>query len=158
MTFATADLFDQFEAQVSSCETPFRQFGGVNTFSGQLVTVRCFQDNVLVKQTLSQPGSGRVLVVDGGGSLATALLGDVLAGLGQSNGWSGVVINGAIRDTLAVKQLTLGVKALGSNPRKSLKLGTGEKEVPVTFGGVTFVPGHWLYSDDDGILVSATKL
>ena len=158
MTFATADLFDQFEAQVESCQTPFRQYGGLTTFSGQLATVRCFQDNVLLKQALSKPGGGRVLVVDGGGSLATALLGDVIAGLAHQNGWSGVVINGAVRDTVAIGKLALGVKALGSNPRKSQKAGAGEVEVPVSFGAVTFVPGHWLYSDDDGILVSATRL
>ncbi len=158
MTFATADLFDQFEAQVASCETPFRQYGGLRVFSGPLATVRCFQDNVLLKNTLSTPGAGRVLVVDGGGSLATALLGDVIAGLAHQNGWSGVVINGAIRDTVAVGTLALGIKALGANPRKSQKAGTGEVDVPLTFGGVTFTPGHWLYSDEDGILVSATRL
>lgn len=158
MTLSTADLFDQYEPQVVSCETQFRQFGGVRAFSGQLATVRCFQDNVLLKQALSKPGAGKVLVVDGGGSLGTALLGDVIAGLGVSNGWSGVVLFGAVRDTLALGKLALGVKALGSNPRKSRKVGAGEVEVPVSFGGVTFTPGHWLYSDDDGILVSATPL
>ena len=115
MTLTTADLFDRYEAQVSSCETQFRQFGGVRAFSGPLMTVRCFQDNVLLKQVLSSPGAGKVLVVDGGGSL-------------------------------------------GSNPKKSRKVGAGELEVPVSFGGVTFTPGHWLYSDDDGILLSATAL
>ena len=158
MTFTTADLFDQFEAQVSSCEMQFRQFGGLSTFSGEVSTVRCFQDNVLLKQALSKPGTGRVLVVDGRGSLGTALLGDVIGALAVSNGWSGVIIHGAIRDTLAVGRLKLGVKALGSNPRKSAKLGEGEADVPVTFGGVTFTPGHWLYSDDDGILVTSNRL
>ena len=158
MTLSTADLFDQFEAQVSSCETQFRQYGRVRAFSGQLMTVRCFQDNVLLKQVLSKPGAGKVLVVDGGGSLGTALLGDVVAGLGQTNGWNGIVLFGAVRDTAALAELNVGVKALGSNPKKSRKVGAGELEVPVSFGGVTFTPGHWLYSDDDGILVSATAL
>lgn len=158
MTFSTADLFDQYEARVSSCETQFRQFGGRREFAGQIVTVRCFQDNVLLKAALSGPGAGRVLVVDGGGSLGTALLGDLVAGLGQTNGWSGVVVFGAVRDTLALTKVSLGIKALGSNPRKSRKLGAGEVDVPVSFGGVTFVPGHFLYSDDDGILVSSTAL
>jgi regulator of ribonuclease activity A len=158
MTFTTADLFDQFEAQVSSCETQFRQFGGELTFCGPLATVRCFQDNALVKQVLGTPGAGRVLVVDGGGSLGTALMGDLIAGLAVSNGWLGVVLHGAIRDTQAVGQLKLGVKALGSNPRKSAKKDEGEVDVAVTFGGVTFTPGHWLYSDADGILVSARAL
>ena len=158
MTLTTADLFDRYEAQVSSCETQFRQFGGVRAFSGPLMTVRCFQDNVLLKQVLSKPGAGKVLVVDGGGSLGTALLGDVIAGLAQRNGWSGVVVFGAVRDTAALAELKVGVKALGSNPKKSRKGGAGELEVPVSFGGVTFTPGHWLYSDDDGILLSATAL
>jgi regulator of ribonuclease activity A len=158
MTFSTADLFDQFEAQVSSCATQFRQFGGVKNFRGPIATVRCFQDNALVKQVLSKPGEGRVLVIDGGGSLATALMGDLIAGLAVSNGWSGVVIHGAIRDSEAVWTLELGVKALGTNPKKSAKKGEGEVDVPVSFGGVTFTPGHWLYSDADGILVSAVEL
>ncbi len=158
MPLSTADLFDQFEAEVSSCETPFRQFGAVSAFSGQLATVRCFQDNVLLKQAVSKPGAGRVLVVDGGGSLGSALVGDVIAGLAQTNGWSGLVIHGAVRDSVALATLKLGVKALGTNPRKSSKLGAGEVDVPVSFGGVTFTPGHWLCSDADGILVCATQL
>jgi regulator of ribonuclease activity A len=158
MTLSTADLFDQYEAQVSSCETQFRQFGGRRSFSGPIVTVRCFQDNVLLKQALSKPGAGRVLVVDGGGSLGSALMGDVIGALAVGNGWSGVVLYGAVRDTVALGALAIGIKALGSNPRKSRKLGAGEVEVPLSFGGVNFVPGHWLYSDDDGILVSATSL
>lgn len=158
MTLSTADLFDQYEARVTSCDTQFRQYGGVSAFSGELATVRCFQDNVLLKQVLSHPGDGRVLVVDGGGSLATALVGDVIAGLAYGNGWSGLVIHGAVRDTLALGVLAIGVKALGSNPRRSQKAGTGEVGVPLSFGGVTFVPGHWLCSDEDGILLSATPL
>lgn len=158
MTFTTADLFDQFEALVSSCETQLRQFGGKRAFFGAVATVRCFQDNALVKQVLSRPGDGRVLVIDGGGSLGTALMGDLIAGLAQTNGWSGVVIHGAVRDSIALGALALGVKALGTNPRKSRKTGEGELEVPVSFGGVTFTPGHWVYSDDDGLLLSATQL
>lgn len=158
MTLSTADLFDQHEALVASCETQFRQFGGLRAFSGSIATVRCFQDNVLLKQALSKPGGGKVLVVDGGGSLGTALVGDVIAGLGATNGWSGLIIFGAVRDTVALAKLPLGVKALGSNPKKSRKVGAGEVDVPVSFGGVTFTPGQWLYSDDDGILVSATHL
>ena len=158
MTLATADLFDQYEAQVSSCETQFRQFGGRRVFNGPIATVRCFQDNVLLKQVLSKPGAGRVLVVDGGGSLGAALMGDAIGALALGNGWNGVVLSGAVRDTVALGALAIGVKALGSNPRKSRKLGAGEADVPLSLGGVTFVPGHWLYSDDDGILVSATSL
>lgn len=158
MSVCTADLFDRYEARVVSCQTQFRQFGGRRAFHGEVMTVRCFEDNVLLKQTLSTPGLGRVLVVDGGGSLGAALLGDVLGGIAVTHGWSGVVLHGAVRDTVALASLELGVKALGSNPRKSQKKGVGEAGVPVTFGGVTFMPGHWLYSDEDGILVSPEAL
>lgn len=154
MTTATADLYDERGDELDSCDLQLRQYGGRRAFQGVVATVRCHQDNALVKAALSEPGGGRVLVVDGGGSLHTALMGDVIAGLAAANGWSGVVINGAVRDVAALAGLDLGVKALGSNPRKSAKDGVGEREVPVTFGGVTFVPGATLYSDDDGILVT----
>jgi regulator of ribonuclease activity A len=116
-------------------------------------TVRCHQDNALVKSVLSEPGEGRVLVVDGGGSVHTALMGDVIAQLAVDNGWAGVVIHGAVRDTAALAGMPLGVKALGSNPRKSAKTGAGDRDVPVTFGGTTFRPGDQLWSDDDGVVV-----
>ncbi|MFD1545815.1 ribonuclease E activity regulator RraA [Nonomuraea guangzhouensis] len=154
MTIVTADLYDEHGDRLDSCDLQLRQYGGRHAFSGPIVTVRCHQDNVLLKSALSEPGAGRVLVVDGGGSLHTALMGDIIAGLAVSNGWSGVVINGAVRDVAALRELDLGVKALGSNPRKSDKQGTGERDVPVTFGNVTFRPGADLFSDDDGILVT----
>lgn len=150
---ATADLADEIGPDIRSCDTQFIQFGGRRVFSGRIVTIRSFQDNLLVKQTLSEPGEGRVLVVDGGASVHTALVGDIIAGRGASNGWSGVVINGAVRDSAILRTLDIGVKALGTNPRKSTQTGTGERDVPVEFGGVTFVPGELLYSDDDGVVV-----
>jgi regulator of ribonuclease activity A len=107
---------------------------------------------------LSEPGQGEVLVVDGGGSLRCALLGDVMAGLASKNGWAGVVIHGAVRDLVAIDEVDIGVKALGSNPRRSGKTGSGEIDAQVSFGSVKFVPGHWLYSDEDGILVSEKPL
>jgi regulator of ribonuclease activity A len=113
---------------------------------------------VLFRSVLAEPGAGQVLVVDGDGSLHAALVGDVVAGLALANGWAGLVIHGAIRDSAAIGQLELGVKALGTNPRRSAKTGEGEVDVPVTFGGVDFVPGHHLYSDEDGIVVSPTAL
>jgi regulator of ribonuclease activity A len=154
MTIATADLYDERGDQLDSCDLQLRQYGGRRAFSGRIVTVRCHQDNALLKSILGEPGEGRVLVVDGGGSLHTALMGDVIASTAVENGWSGVVINGAVRDVAALRELDLGVKALGSNPRRSGKDGTGERDVPVAFGGVTFRPGAELFSDDDGILVS----
>ncbi|MEU7860438.1 ribonuclease E activity regulator RraA [Nonomuraea sp. NPDC049141] len=154
MTIVTADLYDEHGDRLDSCDLQLRQYGGRHAFAGPIATVRCHQDNVLLKSALSEPGAGRVLVVDGGGSLHAALMGDLIAGLAVSNGWSGVVINGAVRDVAALREMDLGVKALGSNPRKSDKQGTGERDVPVTFGNVTFRPGADLFSDDDGILVT----
>src|SRR5690242_12339825 len=100
-------------------------------FAGPISTVRCFQDNALLKSVLSEPGDGRVLVIDGGGSLHTALVGDVIAGLGQSNGWAGIIVNGAVRDTPALRTIDIGIKALGTNPRKSTKTGAGQRDVVV---------------------------
>src|SRR5690242_18712481 len=138
MDFATADLVDDFGAELASCETQFRSFGARPRFHGVIETVRCFEDNALVRQVLGTPGAGRVLVVDGGGSLRTALMGDLIAASAVARGWAGVVINGAVRDVVALGGLDLGVKALGSNPRKSAKTGAGERSTPVEFGGVTF--------------------
>ncbi|HEV3495353.1 MAG TPA: ribonuclease E activity regulator RraA, partial [Actinomycetes bacterium] len=147
MEVATADLIDQHGDVLQSCDLQFRQFGGRSRFSGPIRTVRCHQDNVLIRQVLSEPGDGRVLVVDGGGSLHTSLVGDIVAGLAQGNGWAGLVVNGAVRDVVGLAGLDIGVKALGSNPRKSAKEGAGEIDVPVSFGGVRFEPGAHLYSD-----------
>jgi len=158
MEFATADLIDEFDAELASCETQFRQYGARTAFAGPIATIRCHRDNALVKKLLNTPGEGRVLVVDGGGSLASALMGDLIAASAVEQGWSGVVINGAVRDVATLRTLNLGIKALGSNPRKSAKEGAGEVDVPVTFGGVEFRPGHWLYSDEDGIVVASRRL
>ncbi|MER5647910.1 ribonuclease E activity regulator RraA [Streptosporangium sp. NPDC002524] len=158
MRLSTADLVDLHGSAVASCLTQFRSYGPSPRFAGPVATVRCLEDNALVKRVLATPGEGRVLVVDGAGSLRTALMGDVIAASAVSYGWSGVVVNGAVRDTAALAGLDLGVKALGSNPAKSAKEGVGELDVPVTFGEVVFTPGAWLYSDEDGILVSPTEL
>ncbi len=158
MDFATADLMDEYGAELTSCETQFRSYGARERFCGPVRTVRCLEDNALLKSVLATPGEGRVLVIDGGGSLRTALMGDMIAGSAVANGWAGVVINGAVRDVVALRDLDLGVKALGSNPRKSAKESVGESEVPVEFGGVEFAPGAWLYSDEDGIVLAAREL
>ncbi len=155
---ATADLIDAHEAVLVSCPLQFRNLGGRARFHGPVRTLKVFEDNALVKSTLSSPGGGCVLVVDGGGSLNRALVGDVLAGLAVANGWSGVVVNGAIRDSVAVSTLELGLKALGTNSARAAKAGAGEADIPVTFGGVTFAPGQWLYSDEDGIVVAPHAL
>jgi regulator of ribonuclease activity A len=158
MEFATADLVDDFETELQSCQTQFRQYGARGRFAGPIATVRCFRDNALVKELLNSPGEGRVLVVDGGGSLASALLGDLIAASAVEQGWAGVVINGAVRDVAILRTLELGIKALGSNPLKSGKTGAGEVGVPVTFGSATFAPGDWLYSDEDGIVTAGHRL
>jgi regulator of ribonuclease activity A len=155
MSHATADLVDSYEDSLQVCDIQFRNFGGRMRFHGRIRTVRCNQDNVLVKSVLSEPGHGQVLVIDGNGSLHSALVGDVIAGLGVSNGWSGIVVHGAIRDSAAMAGLEFGVKALGTNPRKSTKTGAGVIDRPVGFGGVVFTPGHSLYADEDGIVVRA---
>jgi regulator of ribonuclease activity A len=152
-TISTADLYDEHGEALQSCDLQFRQFGGRTAFTGPAVTVRCHQDNALLKSVLSEPGGGRVLVVDGGGSLHTALMGDLIAGLGVTNGWTGVIIHGAVRDVAVLRTLDLGIKALGSNPRKSGKSGEGERDVTVSFGGITVRTGDCVTSDDDGIVV-----
>lgn len=154
MTIVTADLYDERGDQLDSCDLQLSQYGGRRAFTGTVTTVRCHEDNALLKSVLAEPGQGRVLVVDGGGSLHTALMGDVIAGSAVANGWAGVVINGAVRDVAALRQLDLGIKALGSNPRRSGKTGTGSRDEQVSFGDVIFRPGAELFSDDDGILVT----
>lgn len=151
----TADLVDEIGPDVRSCDLQFGQYGGRSQFAGPIATVRCFQDNALLKSVLSEPGDGGVLVIDGDGSLHSALVGDLIAGLGVENGWAGLIINGAVRDVATLRTLELGIKALGTNPRKSTKTGDGQRDVAVEFGGVVFVPGEIAYSDDDGIVVVA---
>ena len=153
MTKATADIYDEFGEALQSLPLQLRSFGGRAAFDGPIRTIRCHEDNALVKTMLATPGNGAVLVVNGLGSLNTALMGDMIAASAVANGWAGVVINGAIRDSVAIDGLDLGVKALGTNPRKSSKAGTGEVDVDLEFGGVVFRVGKRLYSDEDGILV-----
>lgn len=154
MDITTADLADRDGAEVRSCDTQFRQYGRRSVFGGRVRTVRCFQDNALLKKVLSEPGEGQVLVIDGSGSLHTALIGDLIAELGRSHGWSGVIAHGAIRDSAVIGEMDFGVKALGTNPRKSSKTGEGELDVVVEFGGVRFVPGEYVLCDHDGIVVA----
>ena len=153
MDQSTADLADREGASVRSCDVQFRSYGGRAAFAGRVRTVRCFQDNALLKKVLSEPGEGQVLVIDGAGSVHTALVGDLIAELGRSNGWSGVIVNGAVRDSAVLGQLEFGVKALGTNPRKSTKNGDGELEENIELGGITFVPGEYVVSDEDGVVV-----
>jgi regulator of ribonuclease activity A len=150
---ATSDIADVEGERVRSCDIQFRQFGGIHAFAGTVRTLQCHDDNAILKQVLSEAGDGCVLVIDGAGSLRTALVGDNMAARAIANGWSGLVIYGAIRDSREIASMPLGVKALGTSPRKSAKAGRGASDVPVEFGGVTFVPGDRLTSDSDGIVL-----
>ena len=152
---ATADVYDELGDAVQSIPLQFLNLGGLGEFSGPARTIKCFEDNALVKSTLATPGDGAVLVVDGAGSLRSALMGDLIAASAVANGWAGVIIVGAIRDRAAISQLALGVKALGSNPRKSAKEGAGSVDVPIEVCGVAINPGAMIWADEDGILVGS---
>lgn len=158
MSFTTADLCDDFSPSLQVAEPVFRDFGLRRAFSGAVATVKCHEDNSLVRQVLERPGEGRVLVVDGGGSLRCALVGDGLAALAVENGWSGVVVFGCVRDSAELARIDFGIKALATHPRKSEKRGVGQEQVEVRFAGVTFRPGAHLYADDDGIVVAEESL
>ncbi|MBT2454766.1 ribonuclease E activity regulator RraA [Streptomyces sp. ISL-86] len=150
----TADLYDEHGEGLAICTTPFRQFGGRRLFAGPVRTVSCHEDNALLRELVNTPGAGAVLVVDGGGSLRTALVGDLIAGAAERNGWAGLIINGAVRDSVALGGLGgLGIKALGTNPRKSGKTGAGTVDGPVTIGEVTFRLGDTVHADEDGVVV-----
>jgi regulator of ribonuclease activity A len=156
--FTTADLYDEFGEQLQVAEPVFRDYGWHLRFGGPIATVKVFEDNSLVRGMLETPGHGRVLVVDGGGSLRCALVGDNVAALARDNGWAGVIVYGCIRDSAAIGKMSVGLKALNTNPRKSVKRGEGEHNIPVTFAGVTFTPGHFVYVDEDGIVVAEHPL
>ena len=133
-------------------------FGGREQFCGQITTIKCFEDNSLVKQLVGTSGKGRVIVVDAGGSLRRACLGDMLAEQAASNGWAGLIIYGCIRDVDQIRATDIGVQALGVHPMKTDKKGVGELNIPVTFGGVTFAPKDYVYADNNGIILSAEPL
>jgi len=136
----------------------FSNFGGHDSFGGQIVTVKCHEDNSIVKEQVDQDGTGKVMVVDGGGSLRRALLGDMLAEKAAKNGWEGIIVYGCVRDVDVLAQTALGIQALASHPMKTDKRGIGDLNVVVTFGGVTFRPGEYVYADNNGIIVSPTAL
>ena len=158
MDFKTTDLCDNFSDRLQIAEPIFFFFFGELMFCGSIVTLKVFEDNSLVREVLQEPGNGRVLVVDGGGSQRCALLGDQIAELAKENDWAGVVVNGCIRDSSAISELSLGVKALGVCPLKSIKRGAGERDILVRFAGVNFIPGYSLYADEDGLIVSEKPL
>lgn len=158
MDLLTTDLCDANEGKVRVVTPMFRSYGGRRAFCGPMSTLKLFEDNGLVRKALEGPGNGRVLVIDGGGSLRRALVGDQLAALGVKNGWSGLIVYGCVRDSRAIAGMDIGVFALATHPQKTQKKNEGDSDVPVSFGGVTFVPGQWLYADEDGVIVSDTAL
>lgn len=158
MEIQTADLCDTHEGKLRVVSPMFRSYGGRAAFGGPIATLKVFEDNSLVRTALESRGDGRVLVIDGGASMRCALVGDQLALLGVKNGWTGVIVYGCIRDSRAIGAMELGVFALGTHPQKSIKKGVGDADIPVTFGGVKFVPGNFIYADEDGVVVSETAL
>ncbi|MFQ6313742.1 ribonuclease E activity regulator RraA [Lysobacter capsici] len=150
----TCDLCDRHDAQVRVLELPLRDYGGRIGFDGIVSTIKAYEDNSLVRDAVAEPGNGRVLVIDGGGSLRRSMLGDLLAAKALENGWVGVVVFGAIRDSAAIGAMALGVKALGTCPRKTDKLGQGLRDAPVRFGGLVIRPGEWLCADADGVVLA----
>jgi regulator of ribonuclease activity A len=156
--FTTADLCDAFPQLVQVAEPLFREFGGVNRFAGPIETLRVFEDNTLVRQALESPGRGRVLVVDGGGSLRCALVGGRLAALARSNDWAGLLINGCVRDVAELRGVAVGIRALNSAPLRSEKNGRGERGGRLRFAGIEFTPERYLYVDEDGILLAGRNL
>lgn len=155
MNQATTDISDELGDAARVAMPGFRDFGGRTIFSGPIATVRCNEDNSMVRQALEEPGNGRVLVVDGGGSMSCALLGDMLGALAMKEGWAGIVVNGCVRDSAELANIDIGIKALATHPRKSVKRGQGERDVPVQFAGIEIRPGDHLYADRDGIVVTA---
>jgi len=158
MLFKTADLCDQHSAEVQIVSPGMLSYGGTPKFCGRIVTLKLFEDNSLLRDLLNEAGNGQVVVVDGGGSMRCALLGDMLASKAVQNGWSGLVINGCIRDSAEINTMAIGIRALGTHPLKSLKKGIGEKNLPVTFACTEFRPGNYLYADEDGMLVAPNPL
>ncbi|MDR6226769.1 ribonuclease E activity regulator RraA [Desmospora profundinema] len=154
----TTDLCDQYSEELDICEPIFTSFGRKRSFSGPIATVRVWEDNVLVRQALETVPAGTVLVVDGGGSRRCALMGDRLAAIGVERGLSGVIIYGCVRDSADLATMDLGILALAPMPLKSIKEGKGERDIPVQFGGTTWIPGHYVYADEDGVIVAKRPL
>lgn len=158
VTFQTADLCDANEGSVRVVAPMFQSYGARRAFHGPIRTLKVFEDNTLVRSALEAPGDGHVLVIDGGGSMRCALVGDNIAKLGVDNGWAGIVVYGCIRDSVPIGEMEIGVFAMATHPLKSVKRGAGVQDITVTFGGVDFVPGQFLYADEDGVIVSEMPL
>ena len=158
MSFTTPDLCDEYAETITVAAPIFRGYGAKDAFAGQISTIKCFEDNSLVREAVVEDGHGRVLVIDGGGSMRRALLGDMLAEKAVANGWEGVVIYGCLRDVDQINAMALGVKALGTHPMKTDKRGEGQRDIALQFAGVHWRPGDHLYADNNGVIVADKKL
>ena len=158
MNYSTPDLCDEYPDLVRVVDSRFINIGGNKSFGGEIVTIKCFEDNSLVKENAGKPGDGKVLVVDGGASMRRALCGDLVAESAMNNGWEGLIIYGCIRDVDQISEMKIGLQALGTVPLKTEKRGIGDLNIPITFGGVTFIPGEFVYADSNGIIVSSKEL
>lgn len=163
MRTTTCDICDTHEdklvdGSLTVLATVFRSFGKRQRFAGPARTLKVFEDNVLVRAALETPGEGSVLVVDGGGSLRCALVGGNLGKLAEQNGWAGILVNGCVRDSVELSACDVGIRALATHPRRSVRKGAGERDLVVDVAGVSIRPGDWIYADEDGVLVSTAKL
>jgi regulator of ribonuclease activity A len=158
MDFKTADLCDAHSETISIARPGMLSYGGKSCLAGRIVTLKLFEDNSLLRDILDKSGEGQVIVVDGGASMRCALLGDILAGMAVNKGWGGLVINGCIRDSADIAKMNISIRALGTHPLKSVKKGVGEVNVPVSFYNLEFIPGHYIYADEDGIIVAKEDL
>ena len=158
MKFVLPDLCDQYGDSLRVLSPMLKNFGGNNCFHGKISTIKCHEDNSFVADAVKEEGDGSVLVVDGGGSLRCALLGDNLAAIAASNSWAGIIVFGCVRDVAALKDISLGIQAIAPHPMKSVKRQVGLRDVEVSFGGVSFIPGHYVYADDNGVIVSEDEL
>ena len=158
MKFVLPDLCDQYGDSLRVLSPMLKNFGGNNCFHGKISTIKCHEDNSFVADAVGEEGDGSVLVVDGGGSLRCALLGDNLAAIAASNSWAGIVVFGCVRDVVALKDISIGIQAIAPHPMKSVKRQVGLRDVEVSFGGVSFIPGQYVYADDNGVIVSEDEL
>lgn len=154
----TNDLYDELEEQLAVMPPIYHSFGGKRCFSGEVETVRCFEDNSRVKEAMASAGNGRVLVVDGGGSLRCALIGDMIAESGMNSGWSGILVHGCCRDVHELQRMNFGVRALASTPRKTVRKGLGEAGIEIEIEGIAIKPGMWLYADETGIVIAPRRV
>ena len=158
MKFVLPDLCDQYGDSLRVLSPMLKNFGGNNCFHGKISTIKCHEDNSFVADAVREEGDGSVLVVDGGGSLGCALLGDNLAAIAASNSWAGIIVFGCVRDVVALKDISIGIQAIAPHPMKSVKRQVGLRDVEVSFGGVSFIPGQYVYADDNGVIVSEDEL